>query len=283
MALKDHKPKTPSLRHTVLIDNSKVSNKKMIKSLLKKNAYKAGRSKGRITVRHKGGQVKRRYRIIDFKRDKKDIPAEVIEIQYDPNRNANIALLKYKDGEWRYIIAAAKLEIGMKVIASDDEVPYKAGNATEIGNIQTGIKVHNIELHKGEGAKLCRAAGSSAIVMGGEGNYVQVKMPSGEIRLVYKHNYATIGEVGNADIANVKLGKAGRKRYKGIRPTVRGQVMGAHDHPHGGGESKHRVGGQRKDVYGNRTDKKTRKNKKTNKFIVSRRKTKRRKQVKKLN
>lgn len=282
MALKTFKPKTPSLRHTVLVSNKKLSKKKAQKKLLKNVKYKAGRSKGRITVRHKGGRVKRLYRIIDFKRDKRDNPARVEAIEYDPNRSANIALLKYKDGERRYILSPIGLKVGAEVLAGED-IPLKLGNALPLKKISSGLKVHNIELRKNEGGKLCRSSGSSALVMGGDKGYIQLRMQSGEIRLVHGNCYATIGEVGNIDHANVKLGKAGRKRRKGIRPTVRGQVMGAHEHPHGGGEAKHRVGGQRKTVYGKRTDVKTRKNKRTNKFIIKRRTTKRRSEVKKMN
>ncbi|MBN2016135.1 50S ribosomal protein L2 [Candidatus Dojkabacteria bacterium] len=281
MALKKYKPKTPSLRHTVLVDTRALAKKRPMKSLVQAVDYKAGRRKGRITVRHKGGRVKRLYRVIDFKREKIDVPATVESIEYDPNRSSNIALLKYKDGERRYILAPAGLKEGSQVISGED-VPVKVGNATKLKNIQSGIKVHNVELKAGGGGKLCRSAGNSALVMGGDKNYVQLRMPSGEIRLVHEDCYATIGEVGNVDHGNVKLGKAGRKRRLGIRPTVRGQVMGAQEHPHGGGEAKHRVGGQRKSIYGHRMGVKTRKTKRTNKYIIKRRTTKRRSKVKKL-
>lgn len=282
MALKSFKPTTPTRRHTVLVKRDGLSKKKSRKSLTKKSVYKAGRRKGRITVRHKGGRAKRLYRLIDFKRDKRDMKAIVEELEYDPNRSAHIALVRYEDGERRYIIAPVGLKAGMEVI-SGDNVPIKVGNAMTIKNIPSGIKVHNIELNKGSGGQLCRSAGSSALVMGGDEGHIQVRLSSGEIRLVNADCYATIGEVGNIDHSNIKLGKAGRKRHKGIRPTVRGQVMGAHEHPHGGGEAKHRVGGKRKNIYGKRTDVKTRKNKRTNKFIVKRRSTRRRPKVKKLN
>lgn len=281
MALKTYKPNTPSQRHTVITDRKGLSKKKPEKKLTKNIRYSAGRNKGRISMRHKGGRVKRLYREIDFKRDKKDIPGKVVAIEYDPYRSAHIALIQYEDGEKRYIIAPDGLEVGT-IIKSGDEVPMKPGNATKLENIHTGMKVHNVELKPGAGAKLARSAGNSIMVMGGDKDYMQLRMPSGEIRLVHKECYATIGEVGNEDHANRKLGKAGRKRHLGIRPTVRGQAMGGHDHPHGGGEAKDRVGGQRKTVYGHRTDKKTRKRKKTNKFIVKRRTTKRRPKVKKL-
>lgn len=281
MALKFFKPKTPTLRHTVLLDNKELSKKKPEKKLLKSVKYKAGRSKGRITVRHKGGRVKRLYRLIDFRRDKREILSTVEAIEYDPNRSSNLALLKYKDGERRYILAPNGLKVGMEVVAGD-KVPLKVGNATKIVNIVSGTKVHNIELYQGSGGQLCRSAGSSALVMGGDKGHIQLKMPSGEIRLVNGDCYATIGEVGNIDHSNVKLGKAGRKRHLGIRPSVRGQVMGAHEHPHGGGEAKHRVGGQKKDIYGHRIGIKTRKIKRTNRFIVKRRTTRRRPKAKKM-
>ncbi|MBU0976427.1 MAG: 50S ribosomal protein L2 [Patescibacteria group bacterium] len=281
MSLKKHKPTTPSMRHTVLLTNSVLSKKKPHKKLVRKVKYSAGRNKGRISMRHKGGRVKRMYRELDFKRDKRDVVALVEAIEYDPNRSANIVLLKYKDGERRYIVHPAGLRVGMEVVAGED-IPVRVGNATKLANIPSGLKVHNVELKKGAGAKLCRSAGNSAQVMGGDRGYIQLKMPSGEIRLVSGECYATIGEVGNYDHSNVKLGKAGRKRHKGIRPTVRGQAMGAHEHPHGGGEAKDRVGGQRKSVYGHRTDVKTRRNKRTNRYIITRRKSKTRKEVKKL-
>ncbi len=274
MGIKTFKPKTPSLRHTILGDKTELSKKKPNKSLTKGQKYNAGRSKGRITVRHKGGRVKRLYRSVDFKRDKVDMKARVERIEYDPNRSANIALVIYEDGERRYILRPKGLKVG-DTIVSGESAAIRVGNSLPLSKIPSGIKVHNVELNKGEGGKLCRSAGSSVLVMGGEGDYVQLKMASGEIRLVAKDNYATIGEVGNEEHSNIQRGKAGRKRYLGIRPTVRGQAMGAKDHPHGGGEAKDRVGGQRKTVYGKRTDRKTRKRKKkTNKFIVKRRKVK---------
>lgn len=271
MGLKIYKPTTPSLRGTVLLDNSKLTKKKPEDRLLKNVKYRAARGNGRISVRHKGGRAKRMYRMVDFRRDKLNVEAEAIAIEYDPNRSANIALLKYKDGEKRYILSPKELKVGMSIVAGED-VPVRVGNATLLKNLPSGIRVHNIELQPGKGGQLCRSAGSSAMIMGGDKEYIQLKMQSGEIRLVHGNSYATIGEVGNIDHANVKLGKAGRSRHLGVRPTVRGQAMGAHDHPHGGGEAKHRVGGQRKTIYGHRTDVRTRKNKRSNRFIVQRRK-----------
>jgi len=275
MGLRNFKPTTPSLRHTVLLRSEDITRKGPEKRLIETLRYKAARNKGRITVRHRGGRVKRLYRKIDFKRDKRDIVSFVEAIEYDPNRTANIAILKYKDGDKRYILAPNGLKVGMEIM-SGDNVPLKAGNATKLKSITSGIKVHNIEMLKGSGGKLCRSAGSFAIVMGGDKGYIQLRMPSGEIRLINGECYATIGEVGNLDCSNIKFGKAGRKRYLGIRPTVRGKVMGANDHPHGGGEAKHKVGGQRKTIYGKRTDVKTRKNKRTSRFIIKRKTTRRR-------
>lgn len=268
MGLKKNKPTTPSRRHTVLNDNKDITKKKPEKSLTKRVKYNAGRgSDGKITVRHRGGRVKRRYRIIDFKRDKLEVPAKVAAKEYDPYRSANLLLLHYEDGEKRYILAPEGVEVGDTVVAGDD-VPIRKGNAVPLKKVPSGIRVHNIQLDRKSNAQICRSAGSSAQVMGGDEGYVQIKMPSGEIRLVAENNYATIGSVGNKEHAHRKLGKAGRKRYLGFRPTVRGQAMAGNDHPHGGGEAKDRVGGQRKTVYGKRTDVKTRKRKKSDKYIV---------------
>lgn len=284
MALRETKPTTPTRRHTVFLDNkNRLTKKKPEKALTAKVSYNAGRnSKGRITTRHKGGRVKRKYRLVDFKREKIGVKGKVKAIEYDPNRSANIALIAYEDGEKRYILSPEGMKVGRIVVTAED-APIRVGNVLPLKNIPSGMAVHNIELVKGNGGQLCRSAGNSAQIMGISGEYVQIKMPSGEIRLVYGENYATIGEVGNADHSNVKLGKAGRNRYKGIRPSVRGMAMHADGHPHGGGEGKGQIGGQRKDVYGNRFGLKTRRNKRTNKFIIKRRSTKRRPKVKKLN
>lgn len=284
MALKESKPTTPTRRHTVLLDNRKrLTKKKPEKALLKNVTYNAGRNaKGRITTRHKGGRVKRRLRIIDFKREKVGVKGLIKAIEYDPNRSANLALVVYEDGEKRYILAPDGIEVGTTVVTAED-APIRVGNVLPIKSIPSGMAVHNIELVRGNGGQLCRSAGNSAQIMGLSGEYVQIKMPSGEIRLVYGDNYATIGEVGNSDHSNVKLGKAGRKRHMGVRPSVRGMAMHAKEHPHGGGEGKGQIGGQKKDVYGNRAGLKTRKNKRTNKFILRRRSTRRRPKVKKLN
>lgn len=277
MGLKTYKPTTPTRRHTVIVDKTKLSNIEPEKALVKKIQKKAGRNNmGRITVRHKQAGSKRLYRMVDYRRDKKNIPAKVKTIEYDPNRTANIALLVYTDGEKRYILAPRQLKIGDTVVTGE-KVEIKSGNCTLLKKIPTGMMVHNIELRKGSGGQLCRGAGTAAQIQGISGKYAQLKMPSGEIRLVNSENYATIGEVGNEEYSNRKLGKAGRKRGMGWRPSVRGMAMGASVHPHGGGEGKGQVGGQSKDLWGNRRGLKTRKNKRTNKFILKGRVTKRKK------
>ena len=243
------------------------------KSLLVSLNKNGGRNnQGKITVRHHGGGVKRKYRIIDFKRNKKDIIGKVATIEYDPNRSANIALINYVDGEKRYIIAPKDLKVGMEVISSDN-ADIKVGNALPLVNIPVGTVVHNIELKPGKGGELARSAGSSAQILGREGNYVMLRLSSGEQRMVLGTCYATIGVVGNEDYELVKLGKAGRKRHLGIKPTVRGSVMNPNDHPHGGGEGRAPVGRKGpvtpwgKPALGY----KTRKKKASDKLIVRRR------------
>jgi large subunit ribosomal protein L2 len=281
MGVKSYKPTTPTRRHTNLEDRSHLSKKKPQKSLTYGKRKKAGRNaKGRITVRHRGGGVKRKIRIIDHKKDKIDVPGEVEALEFDPNISANIALIKYADGERRYVIAPRGLEVGQKIISSEDADP-KVGNTLMLKNIPTGTPVHDVELTKGKGGQLGRSAGTAIFVQGMDpsGKYVQVKMPSGEIRLVAANCFATIGQVGNEEHMNVKIGKAGRKRRLGIRPTVRGTAVHPGQHPHGGGEGRSQAGtgyGGAKDIYGNRIGKRTRKNKKTDKYIIKRRKTKRR-------
>ncbi|MGI5971201.1 MAG: 50S ribosomal protein L2 [Oscillospiraceae bacterium] len=243
MAIKSFRPTTPSRRHMTVsafdgIDK-KAKPERSLTEVLKKNS---GRNNyGRITVRHKGGGNKRKYRIIDFKRDKTDMPAEVLRLEYDPNRSANIALLQYEDGEKRYILAPVGLNPGDKVISSAS-ADIKPGNALPLSNIPLGTVIHNIELNPGKGAQLVRAAGTSAQLMAKEGNTVQVRLASGEVRIVRPNCLATIGQVGNIDYENISIGKAGRKRHMGIRPTVRGSVMNPVDHPHGGGEGKSPIG-----------------------------------------
>jgi large subunit ribosomal protein L2 len=281
MSVKDYKPTTSTKRHTHLEDRSHLSKKKPEKSLTYGKRKKAGRnSSGRITVRRRGGGVKRKIRKIDHKKDKYDVPGEVEALEFDPNISANIALIKYADGERRYIIAPRGLEVGQKIISSEKCEP-QVGNTMMLKHIPTGTPVHDVELTLGKGGQLGRAAGSAIHVQGMDtsGKHVQLKMPSGEIRLVNAKCYATIGQVGNEEHMNVKLGKAGRKRRLGRRPSVRGTAMHPAQHPHGGGEGKSQDGvgyGGKKDIYGNRVGTRTRKNKKTNKYIVKRRKTKRR-------
>ena len=242
MAIKKFKPTTPSRRFMTVSAFEEIDKVAPEKSLLEPIKKTAGRnSYGRITVRHRGGGVKRKYRIIDFKRDKDGISAEVMSIEYDPNRSANIALLQYEDGEKRYIIAPLGLKKGDKVISGDgaDIIP---GNAMTIANIPVGTLIHNIELYPGKGAQLVRSAGNSAQLMAKENGYAQVRLPSSEVRMIRLDCKATIGEVGNNDHENISIGKAGRKRHMGWRPTVRGSVMNPCDHPHGGGEGKSPIG-----------------------------------------
>jgi large subunit ribosomal protein L2 len=243
------------------------------KSLLVPLKKSAGRNNaGRITTRHRGGGNKRFYRIIDFKRNKFVVPAKVATIEYDPNRSARIALLHYADGEKRYILAPVGLKVGDVVVAGPD-APIRTGNALPLRNIPVGSQVHNIELRKGGGGQMARSAGSSAQLMGKQENYAVLRMPSGEVRRVHIDCMATLGQVGNVDHENVVIGKAGRNRHKGRRPTVRGSVMNPRDHPHGGGEGKAPIGGQPKTKWGKPAFQRTRKNKRTDSLIVRRRVT----------
>ncbi|MEE0867906.1 MAG: 50S ribosomal protein L2 [Clostridia bacterium] len=274
MAIKKYKPTSPARRQMTVSTFEEITKKSPERSLLEPLKSNAGRnSYGRITVRHRGGGVKRKYRVIDFKRDKRDINATVIAIEYDPNRTANIALLQYEDGEKRYIIAPVGLGVGDVVVCSEN-ADIRPGNALPIASIPVGTVIHNIELMPGKGAQLVRAAGNSAQLMAKEGKYAQVRLPSGEVRMIRMDCIATIGQVGNLDHENISIGKAGRKRHMGWRPTVRGVVMNPNDHPHGGGEGKSPVGMPSpvtpwgKPALGY----KTRKHKKaSNKFIVKRR------------
>ena len=238
MAIRIYKSITPGTRNRSVADFTNLTKKKPEKSLLAKKMSKAGRNnRGVITIRHRGGGHKKRYRIIDFKRNKSEIEAKVASIEYDPNRNARIALLHYTDGEKRYILHPKKLEIG-SVVVSGPQAPIEIGNALPLSSVPLGTSIHNVELIPGRGGQIIRSAGTSAQVVAKEGNFVTLKMPSGEVRLVHNRCYATIGEVGNAEDKNLVLGKAGRKRWLGIRPTVRGVVMNPCDHPHGGGEGR---------------------------------------------
>ncbi len=242
MAVKVYKPTTNGRRNMSVIDYSSLSKVAPEKSLLEPLNKRSGRnSYGRITVRHRGGGNRRKYRVIDFKRNKFDIPATVQTIEYDPNRSANIALIQYEDGVKSYITAPEGLKIGDKVVAGTD-VDIVTGNALPLENMPVGTIVHNVELYPGNGAQLARSAGNSAQLMALEGPYALLRLPSGELRNVPKECIATVGVVGNAEHANVKIGKAGRKRNMGWRPTVRGSVMNPNDHPHGGGEGKSPVG-----------------------------------------
>ncbi len=274
MAIKNMKPTTPGQRGMSKLRNDEITTNKPEKSLLASKSKNAGRNnQGRITVRHQGGGEKRKYRLIDFKRNKFDIVGTVATIEYDPNRGANIALINYIDGEKRYIIAPKGLKVGMKIV-SGENVDIKVGNALPLMNIPEGTLVHNIELQPGKGAELARSAGASAQILGKEGKYVLVRLASGEVRKVLGTCMATIGEVGNEDYSLVKIGKAGRKRHMGVRPTVRGSVMNPNDHPHGGGEGRAPIGRSGpmtpwgKPALGY----KTRKKKASDKLIIRRRK-----------
>jgi large subunit ribosomal protein L2 len=246
--------------------------------LLRPLRKRAGRNvHGRITVRHRGGGHKRLYRLIDFKRDKKDIPARVKSIEYDPNRSARIALLVYADGEKRYIIAPLGLQVGDELM-SGDYAEIRVGNALPLRRIPTGTMVHNVELLPGKGGQIARSAGTSVQILAKEGKYVTLRLPSGEVRMVPRDCMATIGQVGNVEHGNIKLGKAGRKRWRGWRPTVRGSVMSPRDHPHGGGEGRTSIGmPSPKTPWGRKTmGKKTRASKKSDKYIIRRRGKRRR-------
>ena len=242
MAIKKYKPTTPGRRGMTTLDNSELTKKDPERSLLAPLKSQAGRNNtGRITTRHQGGGHKRTYRVIDFKRNKDNVPATVAAIEYDPNRSANIALLNYADGEKRYIIAPEGLKVGMQVI-SGDAADIKVGNCCQLVNMPDGTIIHNLELKPGKGGQLARSAGCSAQILGSEGKYVIVRLSSGEVRKFLSNCRATIGSVGNGDHSLVKIGKAGRTRWLGERPTVRGSAMNPVDHPHGGGDGKAPIG-----------------------------------------
>ncbi len=274
MPLKTYRAVTPSLRYTALLDRNGIAKKKPERRLTKPAGGKAGRnSAGRITVRHRGGGHKRKLRVIDFRREKWGIPAKVAAIEYDPNRSALIALLHYKDGEKRYMLAPAGLTVGMRVMSGPDAEPT-LGNALPLARIPLGLPVHNIELRPGGGGQMARSAGQVAQLMAREGGWAHLKLPSGEIRRIREACMATIGQVGNLEHETVSLGKAGRKRWRGIRPTVRGVAMNPVDHPMGGGEGRTSGGGHPVTPWGELTKgRKTRgRRKPSNRFIVSRRK-----------
>ncbi|MGI6005188.1 MAG: 50S ribosomal protein L2 [Christensenellales bacterium] len=274
MAIKNYKPTSPARRFMSVSTFEEITETKPEKSLVRTLKSQAGRNAdGRITVRHRGGGAKRKYRIIDFKRNKDGVPAKVATVEYDPNRSANIALLHYVDGEKRYILAPDGLKIG-EMLSSGEQAEIKVGNCLPIANIPLGTLLHNIELIPGKGGQMCRAAGTCAQLMAKEGDYAQIRLPSGEVRRVPMLARATIGQVSNLDHENISIGKAGRKRHMGWRPTVRGVVMNPVDHPHGGGEGKSPIGMPGpvtpwgKPTLGHRTRKK---NKPSDKFIVRRR------------
>ena len=275
MAIKKYKPTTPGRRGMTTLDFQEITTDKPEKSLMKPLKRKGGRNnQGRLTVRHQGGGHKRSYRVIDFKRDKDGIPGRVATIEYDPNRSANIALINYADGEKRYILAPKNLKVDMEIMSGKD-ADIKIGNALQLRDIPVGTIIHNIELRPGKGGQLVRSAGSEAQLLGKEGQYVLVRLRSGETRLILSTCRASIGQVGNVEHELVNIGKAGRSRWLGKRPTVRGSVMNPNDHPHGGGEGRAPIGRKSpmspwgKPTLGYKTRKK---NKDTDKYIVRRRK-----------
>lgn len=274
MPIKAYKPTSPGRRGMTVSTFEEITRRTPEKSLLAPLKKKSGRNnQGRITVRHRGGGHKRRYRIIDFKRNKQGVPATVKSIEYDPNRTARIALLVYSDGEKRYIIAPTGLTVGSMLMSGPD-AEIRVGNALPIYSIPLGTQLHNIELQPGRGGQLVRSAGTSAQLVAKEGSYAQIRMPSGEVRLINQNCLATIGQVSNAENNNIVIGKAGRKRWLGIRPTVRGSAMDPHSHPHGGGEGQAPIGmpGPKTPWGKPALGAKTRRNKRTEKYIVRRRK-----------
>lgn len=277
MPIKVYKPTTPARRRTSVLVNKSLSKARPKKSLTVIRKNRAGRNnQGRITVRHKGGGVKRLIRLVDFKREKYNIPARVETIEYDPNRNANIALVVYADGERRYVLAPDKLKVGDKIVSSTEKIAITPGNRSILKSIPTGTVVYNIEMHPGRGGQIARSAGNGATLMALDDGKAQLKLPSGEIRIVADKCSATVGSASNPEFRNIRWGKAGRMRHKGIRPTVRGKVMNPVDHPHGGGEGSNPIGLKSpktykgKKAYGIKTRKQ---NKPSNKFIVKRRKS----------
>ena len=276
MPVKGFKPTTPSRRGMTVSDFKEITSTTPEKSLMTDLRKSGGRNhRGKVTIRHNGGGVKRAYRMIDFKRDKVGIPARVATIEYDPNRSARIALLHYRDGEKRYILAPQGLVVGDELM-SGPQAEAKVGNSLPIANIPIGSQIHNIELRPGRGGQIVRSAGVSAQLLAKEGDYATVRLPSGEMRMILQTCMATLGQVGNVDYANIKLGKAGRKRHLGVRPTVRGSAMSPRDHPHGGGEGRSSIGmpGPRTPWGKPALGHKTRHNKRSNKFIVRRREKK---------
>lgn len=279
MAIKVYKPTTPARRKSS-VNRPEVAKQRPEKKLIFIKKRTGGRNaQGKITVHHRGGGAKRYIRIVDFKRDKYDIPAKVLSIEYDPNRSSNIALVQYEDNEKRYVLAAQGLKVNDVLVSSKNKVPVKNGNRTVLRNVPVGENVYNIELRPGSGGKIVRGAGMSAVLMGVEGMYAQLKLPSTEIRLVSKECSATIGTVGNSEHGLVRVGSAGRKRHRGIRPTVRGKAKNPVDHPHGGGEGNTPIGLKRpKTPWGKPAlGVKTRRSRVSDKLIIQRRKRKRKK------
>ncbi len=277
MAIKVYKPTTPARRKTSIVLPSDITKTRPEKKLTIAKRRKAGRNNtGKITIRHRGGGAKRRIRLVDFKRLKFDVPATVVAIEYDPNRSARIALIQYEDNQLAYILAHVKMKVGDKILSANKKIAVKEGNRMPLEYIPAGISVYNIELNPGRGGVIGRSAGTNIMIQAIEGKYAQVKMPSGEIRLIKKECLATVGSVSNPDHRLVRIGKAGRKRHMGIRPTVRGKVMNPCDHPHGGGEGRQPIGLKYpktkwgKHALGVKTRKK---NKASNKLIIKRRKT----------
>ncbi len=277
MGIKKYNPTSPGLRGMTVSTFEEITKSTPEKSLTVNLKKHAGRNaRGKITVRHRGGGAKAKYRIIDFKRRKDDVPGKVAAIEYDPNRSANIALIVYADGEKRYIIAPNKLTVGATIVSGPNS-DIQIGNALPLANIPVGTVIHNVELKPGKGAQLVRSAGNGAQLMAKEGEYAQVRLPSGEVRKIRMECRATIGEVGNSEHANIQIGKAGKKRHMGIRPTVRGSAMNPNDHPHGGGEGRTGIGRVGpvtpwgKPALGYKTRKK---NKASDKYIVKKRKDK---------
>jgi large subunit ribosomal protein L2 len=272
MPIRRYKPTSPGRRGMTVSTFEEITATEPERSLIEILPKHSGRNaQGRLTVRHQGGRQKRYYRKIDFKRNKAGVPAKVATIEYDPNRSARIALLHYVDGEKRYILAPLGLKVG-DMVQSGSSAPIRIGNALPLRDIPLGTQIHNIELHIGKGGQLVRSAGTSAQLMAKQDDYAQIRMPSGEVRMVHLDCMATLGQVGNVDHENVQIGKAGRARLMGKRPEVRGSVMNPRDHPHGGGEGKAPIGGQPKTPWGKPAQGyRTRKNKSTNQFIVRRR------------
>lgn len=273
MAVKVYNPTSSGQRNRQSLTFEELTGHDRAKGLTKGKSEKAGRSGGRISVRRRGAGHKKVYRIIDFKRNKLDIPGKIVSIEYDPNRSAFISLVCYVDGEKRYILWPKGLRVGSEIV-SGEEVSIEVGNSLPLAKIPSGRTIHCIELHRGKGAQLCRTAGSGAVLAGIDGNYAIIRLPSGETRYVHKHCYATIGEVGNEDHMNIKLGKAGRNRWLGNRPKVRGVVMNPVDHPHGGGEGRTSGGRHPVTPWGQPTRgyKTRKKNNSTSQFIIKRRK-----------